>query len=168
MVSLAFGTGFAPSGLGSTFESAVGLPPIMAEATQVTLRVSGGKPLRLFGIPLAESNSWSPGTVAWHEVAIWQREGGEVAVAIRTFRKAPGEADVHRAELFPTLADALTWLEEFDPTGDLCVDLDASDRSVSALDMALRAAALRGRAEEVTRQWRALVGEMLFRLHPGA
>ncbi len=143
-------------------------PAAPAEPMQVTLRVSGAKPLKLTGILLAEASSWSPGTLAWHEAGIWRREGGEVAVAIRTLRKAAGETDVHRAELFPTLAEALTWLEEFDPTADLSVDLDASDRRVSAIEVALRAAALRGRAEEVGRQWRALLGDMLFRLDTAA
>jgi hypothetical protein len=138
------------------------------EAASVALQVSGGKPLRLRGVLLAEGNSWAPGTVAWHEVALWRCEDSEVAVAVRTLRKAQGETDIHRAELFPNLADALGWLEEFDPTADLSVDLDASDRALSAIEIALRAAALRGRADEVARQWRALLGEMLFRLDPGA
>jgi hypothetical protein len=124
--------------------------------------------VRLRGVLLAEGNSWAPGTVAWHEVALWRCEEGEVAVAVRTLRKAQGETDMHRAELFPNLTDALGWLEEFDPTQDLSADLDASDRALSAIEIALRAAALRGRADEVARQWRALLGEMLFRLDAGA
>jgi hypothetical protein len=134
----------------------------------VVLQVSGGKPLRLRGITLAEGQSWAPGTVAWHEVTLYRADTDEVAVAVRTLRKAPGETDIHRAELFPTLGDALSWLEQFDPTQDLSVDLDASDRALSAIEIALRAAALRGRADEVARQWRALLGELLFRLDPGA
>jgi hypothetical protein len=135
-----------------------------AEPGVVALRVSGGKPLRIRGTLLAEGHSWATGTIAWHEVALWRREGGEVAVAIRTLRKAANEADVHRAELFPNLPEALTWLEGFDPTADLSPDFDPNDRGLSALEVTLRAAALRGRAEEVARQWRALLGEMLFRL----
>jgi len=135
-----------------------------AEPGLIALRVSGGKPLRIRGTLLAEGHSWATGTVAWHEVALWRRDGGEVAVAVRTLRKAANEADVYRAELFPNLPEALGWLEGFDPTADLSPDFDPNDRSLSALEVALRAAALRGRAEEVARQWRALLGEMLFRL----
>ena len=134
------------------------------EAGLVTLQVSGGKPLRLRGALVAEAHSWAPGTVAWHEVSAWRCEGREIAVAVRTLLKAEGSSDVHRAEIFPTLGEAQAWLEEFDPTADLPVDLDASDRRVSAVDIALRAAALRGRADAVARQWRALLGEILLRL----
>ncbi len=134
------------------------------EAGLVTLQVSGGKPLRLRGTLVAEANSWAPGTAAWHEVSAWRCEGREIAVAVRTLLKAEGSADVHRAEIFPSLGEAQAWLEEFDPIADLPVDLDASDRRVSAVDIALRAAALRGRADAVARQWRALLGEVLLRL----
>jgi hypothetical protein len=140
----------------------------IARDQPITLQVSGGKPVRLRGQVLAEGQSWSPGTVAWHEVTLYRTDAAEIAVAVRTLRKARGETDVHRAELFPTLADALSWLEEFDPTQDLSVDLDASDRALSTIEIALRAAALRGRADEVARQWRALLGELLFRLDASA
>jgi hypothetical protein len=145
-----------------------GMVPDPAREQSIALQVSGGKPLRLRGTLLAEGNSWAPGTVAWQEVTLFRTDGGEIALAVRTLRKARGETDIHHAELFPTLGDALSWLEEFDPAQDLSVDLDASDRALSAVEIALRAAALRGRADEVARQWRALLGEMLFRLGAGA
>jgi hypothetical protein len=133
-------------------------------ADPVALQVSGGKPLYVQGRRLAEGNSWSPGTPAWHEVALWACGSGEVAVSLRTLRKARGSQDVHRAELFPRIADAIAWLEEFDPTQDLAVDFDPADRSLSTIAVTLRAAALRAQADEVARQWRALLGEFLYRL----
>ncbi|NKC34478.1 hypothetical protein [Falsiroseomonas selenitidurans] len=133
-------------------------------AGPVALRVSGGKPLRLRGTLLVEGQSRAADSALWHAVSVWRLEGQDVAVALRTHRQAAPEADLHRAELFPTLAEALEWLEGFDPVADLAVDFDASDRRLSAVEIALRAAALRGRADQVTRQWRALLGEVLFLL----
>lgn len=130
----------------------------------VSLRVSGGKPMRLRAQALAEGNSWRLGTHAWHEVQMFRRDTGEYVVGIKCFKKAAGDADIFHAELFPNLEEAVAFLEGFDPTADLSVDIDASDRSVSAAEIALKAAALRQRADEITRQWRALVGEMLYRL----
>lgn len=136
-------------------------PPAAVRA--VTLRVSGAKPVRLRGRLLTEGHSRATGCIAWHEVEVWQLEGSrEVALALRTRRPAGEAADVHRAELFPDLTEALDWLEAFDPLADLTVDFDAADRRLSAVEVALRAAALRGRAEVVTREWRALLGEVLF------
>lgn len=140
----------------------------MASPSVVTLRVSGGKPLRMHALLLAEGTSWALGTAAWHEVALYRRDHGEVALAIKTFKKAQNETDVFRAEIFPNLAEAVAFLEGFDPTSDLTVDLDAADRRVSAAHIALRAAALRQRMDEITRQYQALVGELLFHLEaPG-
>jgi hypothetical protein len=140
---------------------------IAREPQPVTLQVSGARPLRLRADLLAEGNSWCLGTEAWHEVALYRRDGGEFAVAIRTFHKSADATDVHRAELFPTLDEALGFLEAFDPTCDLRVALDCADRRVSGVEIALRAAKLRQRADEVTRHWRALIGEMLLRLDTG-
>jgi len=156
------------SGQGRTALPALALPADFvaapAEPKAYSLRVSGGKPLRLSAVCLAEGNSWCLGTPAWHEVQVLRGTDGDHAVGIKCFRKAPGEADTFHAEVFPNIEEAVAFLEGFDPTTDLRVDIDASDRSVSAAEIALKAAALRQRADEVVRQWRALVGEMLFRL----
>lgn len=140
---------------------------VLREPQPVVLQVSGARPLRIRADLLAEGNSWCLGTEAWHEVAIYRREGGEFAVAIRTYNKAAEATDVHRAELFPTLEEATGFLESFDPTADLRVALDCADRRLSAAEIALRAATLRQRADEVTRHYRALIGEMLLRLDTG-
>jgi len=47
-----------------------------AEPKAYSLRVSGGKPLRLSAVCLAEGNSWCLGTPAWHEVQVLR--GGPV------------------------------------------------------------------------------------------
>lgn len=162
MVPMAFGLVTQPR---MAVPQPVAEPPVTEGS--VTLRVSGGKPLRLAAHLLAEGTSWSPRAEAWHEVALYRRDTGEFAVALKTFKKAQGEADVYRAELFPNFEELVLWLEGFDPTADLTVDLDASDRRVSAAEIAMRAAALRQRADEITRQYHALIGEVLFSLDAG-
>lgn len=133
----------------------------------VTLRVSGGKPLRFAGHLLAEGSSRTQASAAWHELALYARDGGGIAVAIRSRKTAAGEGDVCRAQLFPGLEDAIAWIEAFDPTADLTVELDAADRRVSGAEIALRAAALRQQTDEITRRWRAMTGELLFQLDAG-
>jgi len=143
-------------------------PPHVATPTEVTLRVSGGKPLRIVGVIMAEANSWSPSVPAWHEVTLYRTQGQECAASIRMLKKAMGETDIHHAELFASIEEGLNWLEEFDPTADLVPDFDASDRRVSTAEIALLSAALRQHADAVTRQWRGLLGEVLYRFsQPG-
>jgi hypothetical protein len=62
---------------------------------------------------------------------------------------------------------ALGWLQAFDPTADLGADIDASDRRVSTTDIALRAAALRQRADRIELQYRSMIGELLYRMDVG-
>jgi hypothetical protein len=151
------------------------LASVAPEDGGVTLRVSGGKPLHLCAELVAEGTSWTAGAPAWHEVALYQRvaggagtaAAGEWAVALRVCRSTTGAGDLFHARLFPALDDALAWLQEFDPTAGLAADIDASDRRVSTTDIALRAAALRQRADRVDLQYRAMIGELLYRLDLG-
>jgi hypothetical protein len=140
------------------------LPPPLPPPRAVTLKVSGGKPLKMRAILLAEGSSHWPGAAAWHELAIYRREHGEHAVAVRSHDRAPGAVPFCRAEVFPNLAEAMAWVEEFDPTADLAIPFDLADRTVRAADMALDAAAFRIRAEELTRRWQAMLGEVLCRV----
>jgi hypothetical protein len=128
------------------------------------LRNNGGKPLQFHGVMIAEGSSRGQGALAWHEVAIYRTESGSLAVAIRFMRAGSGECGVHRARIFERQDGALSWLEDFDPACDLSADFDVSDRRSSAATVALKAAFLRDRAERLERDYRALVGEMLFRL----
>jgi len=168
MVSVAFSLALPEQPVLAASGAVVPAPDTVAEdiapPTRITLRVSGGKPLKMRAQLMAEGSSWSPGTPAWHEVAVYRRELGEYAVAVKTFKKSVGEKDVFRAEVFPNIDEVMAWIEGFDPTADMTIDLDASDRSIRSADIALRAAALRLRSDEITRQFQALVGELLFRL----
>jgi hypothetical protein len=133
----------------------------------ITLRISGGKPMRMRAELLAEGSSRTAGAAAWHELALYRRDSGDFAAGIRTCRGAAGESDVFHARIFADLDAALAWLQAFDPTADLSVDIDASDRRISTTDIALRAAALRQRADRVGLQYRALIGELLYRMDIG-
>jgi hypothetical protein len=141
-------------------------PPESADGT-VTLRMSGGKPMRMRAELLAECSSWSPGAPAWHELALYRRETEDFAVGLKTCRGPAGDGDVFHARVFPDLDAALGWLQAFDPTADLGADIDASDRRVSTTDIALRAAALRQRADRIELQYRSMIGELLYRMDVG-
>jgi hypothetical protein len=150
-----------------SLDSAVSRAPSPAADGTVTLRMSGGKPMRMRADLMAECSSWSPGAPAWHEVVLYCREAGDYAVGLKTCRGPAGESDVFHARLFPDLEAALNWLQGFDPTSDLGVDIDASDRRISTTDIALRAAALRQRTDRVDLQYRAMIGELLYRMDLG-
>jgi hypothetical protein len=136
---------------------------LVPEPQEITLRVSGGKPLRFDGLMMIEATSWSPSVPTWHEVALYRTAGTEWAASVRVLKKPIGETDIHHAELFVSVDDALNWLEAFDPIADLSPNFDASDRRVSTAEIALLSASLRQHADAVTKQWRGLIGELLYR-----
>lgn len=145
------------------------LPPAMsAPATPqpLVLRVSGGKPLRMEAVPLIEAEAGPGlGDAIGLSLRLYRRAGGDIVVALRSTATDGGaEEAVDRVEVFPDLEEAAAWLEDFDPTADLSIDLDASDRGLSGAEVALRAAALRIRADALVRRYRFLVGEALWRL----
>ncbi len=133
----------------------------------VILRLSGGKPMHMRAELLAECSSWTPGAPAWHELAVYGRETGDFAAAIKTCRAPMGGSDVFHARVFTDLEAALSWVQGFDPTADLGADIDSSDRRISTTDIALRAATLRQQADRVEQQYRAMVGELLYRMDAG-
>jgi len=146
-----------------------GLPlvwPYLAggEVPVLVLRNSGGKPLRLRAEILAEGSSRRAGACVWHETAIYRTHDGAWAVALRFLSAAGMEGGVHRARLFATEDEAATWLESFDPACDLSADFDVSDPALSVAQVALKAAALRDRAERLVRAYRVMIGELLYRL----
>ena len=135
-----------------------------AAARPLLLRNAGSKPLRLWADLLAEGSSRTPGAPCWHEVAFYRTEANQIAVALRFVPDAEAGSGVHRARVFLSLDDAAEWLENFDPVGDLAAGFDVSDTRLSAACVALKAAALRDRAEQLGRAYRGLIGEVLFRL----
>jgi hypothetical protein len=130
--------------------------------------MSGGKPLRLTGRLIAECSSWSANVLYWHDLTIYQCDGGNICVGLRSCRESSGEHDVFQARSFLTVDAAMSWLLEYDPTADLPVDIDVSDRRISAVEIALRAAVLRQRTDRLQLQYRSMIGELLYQLDLGA
>lgn len=132
-------------------------------ANPVTLRAAGGKPLRFRGELLAEASSRRPHMPLWHEIALYRCDDGGVAVSLR-LRGADGVSETDRARHFPTLDLAADWLVAFEPAADLRAGFDVADPHASGADIAVKAAALRDRSEDLTRAYRAVVGELLYRV----
>ncbi len=137
--------------------------PRHGDAGTLHLRNAGGKPLRVRAELLAEGSSRDGTAPWWHEIALYRTEDGEMAVALRLSRAGCG-IGIHRARLFPSLDDAASWLEAFDPAIDLAADFDVSDATLSAAAVTVKAAGLRERAARLERGFRTLVGELLFQI----
>jgi hypothetical protein len=132
-----------------------------SDGQPIALRVTGGKPLRFRGELLAEASSRRGAAPAWHDISIYRCENGDFAASLR-LRGTPTETD--RAARFPGLEALETWLEAFDPTADLQIGFDVADPALTGTTLAVKAASLRDRAEDLRRAYQALIGELLYRL----
>jgi hypothetical protein len=130
----------------------------------VMLRSAGGKPLRVSGALLAEGSSRWPGAPLWHEIQVYECDSGGYALGLRLRDASGRESGADRAKVFASLDDVAVWLEGFDPAGDLHAGFDVSDPAANGAEIALKAAALRDRTEQLRHAFRALVGELLYRM----
>ncbi len=132
--------------------------------TWITLRRSGRQPLRFKGALLAEATGHSTEGRLWHELNIFSRQMGGFVVDMRVFKKDRGQKDVFHVHVFETMGEVVSFLEEFDPTADVTVDVETDAPGYTTARLTLKAVALRQRIEDVTRDYRSLVGDLLFQL----
>lgn len=137
-------------------------PPAMGQV--VRLRRTGERPLVFRGEEICCATSYVAGPPFWYEINVF-RTGNDTFVAdIRMFTKSENEKDrfvSHHAETFD---EALSWLESYDPAGDIRVDLPLDDPHMPIAELGLRAAAVRLKVAEARRQYRDLLGDMLYAL----
>lgn len=99
-----------------------------------------------------------------HQASLWRRADGHILLTLHLFRRGQAVEGGCEALAFADLEQAICWLESYDPLRDLQPAFDALDPSVSPVDLTLRTAALRHRAEKLLVDWRAMLGELLFAL----
>ncbi len=131
------------------------------------LRRTGGRPVRFAGVELCTAMSFGPGAPFWYEVNIFRTHDQQFVVDVRHFTKRDGEQD--RFSVFTTASfeDAIQVLETYEPAADIRVDLPVDDESVPLAELGLHAASLRLKIGEARRQFRTLVGEILYELDRG-
>jgi len=123
----------------------------------------GQKPLAFNGVEMAMAMNFTPKAPCWYEIALYRTADSRFVLAVKLFYTGE-ETDISRAWEFDSYDAAVTHLEEFDPADDVRVDVQPDDPSLSLPEMAAHALALRARATEARRQYRALVGEILHTL----
>lgn len=130
----------------------------------VTLRRSGQQPIRFKGTAIAEATGHSPEGTLWYEINIFRKQTGGFVLDLRVFRKGRGQKDSFHAYDFDSLGEAVSFLENHDPQSDIPVHVDTDDKSISTAELTLKAVALRQRLEEAERDYRSLVGDLLYQL----
>jgi len=130
----------------------------------ITLRRSGKSPYRFKGETVVESNGYYPGSRLWHEVNIHKNSKEDYVLDLRVFKKSDADKDVFHVNTFSTIGELFDFLEAYDPASDVKIDFDSSDATMSTSELTLRAVSLRQATTEATRDFQALIGDLMFQL----
>lgn len=140
-------------------------PAELTTDQMVILRRTGKQPLRFRGRQVLEATGHSTEGRIWHEINIWHKIKGDCFVVdLRVFKKAPGEKDIFHAESFSSMAEAVAYLESFDPKQDINVNIDTDSQVLTTAELTLKAVALRQQLEEAERLYQTLLGDLLYQI----
>lgn len=128
------------------------------------LKRSGMRPLAFDGVLIAEANSHCPGTTMWYEINIYRKDAGGFVAEVKLFLKAAEQKDAFRAQVFDDVSAMSAWLESHDPADNAVVNIETAGGDVPLVVAALGAIRMRQAMEEARREYRYLVGELLFEL----
>lgn len=156
-------TSFSPSG--PFGQDGAGFGPAEAHDS-VRLKRVGARPLVFEGEELCMAMSYVPGAMMWFEINIWRCAGDGFAVAVKQFYRDEERVDTCRAWQCDGFEEVLHGLEEFDPAQDLEIGPEPA-ANAPATEIAAAALSIRAHTAEARRQYRALVGEVLYDLEHG-
>jgi hypothetical protein len=142
------------------YEPAVSVSP----AQMFTLRRSGARPMNFVGSELCSAMSYEPGTPLWYEVALFRTAAQSYVANVKMFSKSEDEKDRFTAYEAESFDEALAWLESYEPANDIRIDLPFDRSDMPPVELGIRAAAASMRLAEARRQYRDLIGEVLFEL----
>lgn len=129
-----------------------------------TLRRTGRRPLMFNGATLATVCGVTPALPFWYEVNVHETVVKTYLTDIRLFNKTGDEPDLFWVREHDELEDAVTYLERYDPAGDIVPPREMAEPAPSAAELALRIARLQLRVDQITQHYRALVGDLLHTL----
>jgi hypothetical protein len=135
------------------------LPPLQS------LRRTGERPYVANAAPVATLSGYSSELPFWYEINVYQNVSDDYVTDIRLFHKNPDSADMFRVVEHADLDDVFSYLERYDPSADLDPGRSISEPNASSASLALNAARLQLRVNQLTRHYQATVSELLNALH---
>jgi hypothetical protein len=133
-------------------------------ANTVMLRRTGERPLSFQGVEVCSAMSYMPGTPLWYEINVYRTAADSYVANVRMFTKSDNDKDRFSVYEASSFDEAMYWLESYNPAEDIRADLPLDNMDVPVIELGLKAAAVRMRLAEARRQYRDLLGEILFAL----
>ncbi|MGL4636215.1 MAG: hypothetical protein ACRCWF_09560 [Beijerinckiaceae bacterium] len=138
------------------------MPNLVASGHSVSLRRTGERPLVFQGVEICSAMSYIPGAPLWYEINVYRTATESFVANVRMFTRSENDKDRFSACEADSFEEAIMWLEAYEPASDIRADLPLDDADVSVVELSIKAAAMRIRLSEARRQYRDLLGEVLF------
>lgn len=132
-----------------------------------TLRRTGGRPISFAGVQLTMAMDYAPGCEMWFEINLYRTAEERYVADVRNFKRDADEQDCFSVYEADSLDAALAALEGHDPANHIAIGFDLEAADASLADLTFRALALRVRVENARRQYRTLLGQVLYDLDAG-
>lgn len=136
-----------------------------AAAPMRVLKRSGQRPFLFNGATLATICGVTPNLPFWYELNVHRTVLDTYLSDIRLFHKSPDEPDLFWIAEHDDLEMLVGYFERYHPAADLTPPQLDPARATSSAELALWAAGLQLRVEQITQHYRALVGELLHAVH---
>jgi hypothetical protein len=129
-------------------------------AMPFTLKRTGQRPFEFSGGLVAMLSGISSHLPFWYEINIYQ--GDERLICeVKLFNKDANAADIFRVTEHEDMESVFSYLERYDPSDDLDPGADVAEHSASSATLALNAARLQLRVNQLQRHYESVVGEIL-------
>ncbi|MEM7701916.1 MAG: hypothetical protein AAF251_08280 [Pseudomonadota bacterium] len=129
-------------------------------AMPFTLKRTGQRPYEFKGRLLAMLSGISSHLPFWYEINIYQTDD-MLLCELKLFHKDADAADLFRVTEHFDMESVFNYLEGYDPSDDLDPCSEVADHSASSATLALNAARLQLRVNQLKRHYESVVGEIL-------
>jgi hypothetical protein len=135
-----------------------------AEPHLHTLRRTGRKAVRFSGWQIVEALGSSgsapvPGTI-WYDLAIYRSAADSIIVELIARRGELDEQDIHHVEIFATLLEAASWLENYACAQDVPIPAMLAETDGPMAVSILQAVQLRQRIARIRDDYQGLLSEV--------
>ncbi len=131
------------------------------EQTRIIKR-SGKAPIQFEGSLLFECNNYNKIAPMWHEINVFTQDQGGIVMVVKALKKHSGDPDIITTYKVEGGTELIHQLLQHNPKNDITSHLNLSEMQLSEFELALQGIALAQRGELVTKNWNAMIGDLLY------
>lgn len=131
---------------------------------KIILPRTGKKTMRFAGDLITEKTGYNRAAAHWYEIGVFSRVVGGFVASIKLFHKSGDQRDRFIAERYDTLEEVMSAIEIYCPHDDIAIAFDPASTALSAAQVTILAARLRGQQATFAQAYEAVSGDILHTL----